>query len=102
MSHHPAPTISAETASDLERFGAQFHVRGVDHFDSIEARNTRNAAFAAPLLAMQMRTFNGDMESELKDLISNLMHLADALGFGGGNVAEAAADYYYAELREMG
>ncbi len=95
MSKYPAPLRLAETVRDLdERIGE--HITDSDPaYD-----NGVRAGFAATALkafSVRVGDQNEDLETNLGDLLADLMHLCDSLDLSFGAIVEDAEGHYAPE-----
>ncbi|UUG69778.1 MazG-like nucleotide pyrophosphohydrolase [Mycobacterium phage OmniCritical] len=91
-----AARLDAETIDDLAALPSSSIT-----YDDPQADNGARAGFAAEALVAYVRRVGdpGELETAVTDLLGDLRHLCDALGFDFGDVAEVSFCHYDAEIR---
>lgn len=92
-----AARLDAETIDDLAALQSSSIT-----YDDPQADNGARAGFAAEALVAYVRRVGDPGELEMAvmvDLLGDLRHLCDALGFDFEDVAKASFYYYDAEIR---
>lgn len=94
--NHRASRINDCTVAGLQRYSAGRRFA----WDAAQPQrnNTKAAARAAHHLAMYVADEGGDIDSGFRGLLSDLHHLADALGLDFGNASDSAQRSYRDEL----
>lgn len=90
--------VEVENVDDLQPaiMASPEHIRDEDY----QADNTARASFAATaLVAFVKRVGENEMETNVSDLLADLMHLSDALGIDFDNAVYAGRNHYEAEIR---
>lgn len=84
-----AARLDAETIDDLAALQSSSIT-----YDDPQADNGARAGFAAEALVAYVRRVPGELEMAVMDLLGDLRHLCDALGFDFEDVAKASFYYY--------
>lgn len=92
---------TVQNIEDLVRVHTQHGVVTADSDAYVVEPNAMlalNVAELVPIYARRCGTTNDEIASVLSDLVSDLRHLADAIGIEWDELDERAADHYAAEV----